>query len=115
MDPYYILYVFARRTPLILVVLGGIIFAVVRWKRHPRVSLLTILGLAFFLMETTLFTFLTYAIVRWFLGGQVFSTVLYVVDDIAYAAVIILLVAAAFTGRSRPVKEKSEIVLANAA
>jgi len=95
-----------RRLPMLLVLLGGIIFSIVRWKRHPRVSLMTILGLGLFLVE-----FFVYAAALYLMPSLREAThlsfnsfnnvyiVLYVLDDFAYAALIILLVAAALTGR----------------
>ena len=47
-----------RRLPMFLVVLAGVIFLIVRWKRHPRVSLMTIIALALYLIE-----FIVYATV----------------------------------------------------
>lgn len=96
----------ARRSPLFLLSLGGIIFAIVRKKRHPRVSLMTVLALIIFTLEGILFSFFMYwlpqltmkmglsvAALDWFYG------VLFFCEDFVFAAVIILLVAAAFTGR----------------
>lgn len=106
MDPAYLLYIFARRIPLIILMIGGIVFAMVRWNRHPRVSFLTILGLVFYLLESTLFTFMIYLMPTLLPPGgpiginDTLYDVLYVVDDIAYAAVLIVLVAAVFTKRT---------------
>jgi len=105
MDPSYLFYVFAGRLPLLLLLLGGIVFAIIRWNRHPKVSLLVILGLVFYLLESTFFTLLIFlmptilptgaAIVA---SGPLY-TILFVIDDLAYAAVIIVLVSAVFAQR----------------
>lgn len=106
MDSTYLLFAFARRIPLVLL-LVGIVFAMARWNRHPRVSFLTILGLGFYLLESTLFIFLIYLMPSILPASgpidvsEAFYTVLYVLDDIAYAAVIIVLVAAVFAQRPR--------------
>jgi hypothetical protein len=90
---------------MIILVVGGIVFAMIRWNRHPRVSFLTILGLGFYLLKSALFTFVLYLIPTVFArSGQMglnetLYTVLYVIDDIAYAAVIVVLVSAVFTRR----------------
>ncbi len=83
-------------------------FAIVRWKRHPRVSLMTVLALGLYLLDTVTFAVLYYWLPNVFyslkLTAQNISTlesVLQIIDDFAYAAVLILLVSAAFTGRGR--------------
>lgn len=109
MDPSYLFYVFAGRIPLLLLLLGGMGFALARWNRHPKVSLLVTLGLLFYLLESTFFTFIVFLLPRLlpvggaFVASGTFSTVytvLYLIDDVAYAAVIIVLVSAAFTQRN---------------
>ncbi len=99
-----------RRLPTFLVVLAGVIFSIVRWKRHPRVSLMTMIALALYLIE-----FIVYATVLYWMPSlretlhisldsfKNLYVLLYVLDDFAYAAVIILLVAAAMTGRRRAI------------
>ncbi len=106
MDPSYLVYVFAGRIPMIILLIAGIVFAMARWNRHPKVSFLTILGLLFYLLESTFFTLLIYLMPtalpmgRWVALSETVFTVLYVLDDIAYAAVLIVLVAAAFSQRA---------------
>ena len=97
-----------RRLPMLLVLLGGIIFSIMRWKRRPRVSLMTILGLGLFLVEFFIYAAVLYrmpslreAMHMSFSSFNNLYILLYVLDDFAYAAVIILLVAAALTGRRR--------------
>ncbi len=97
-----------KKSILLLLVLGGMGFAIVRWKRHPRVSLMTVLALGLYLLDTVTFAVLYYWLPNVFyslkLTAQNISTlesVLQIIDDFAYAAVLILLVSAAFTGRGR--------------
>jgi hypothetical protein len=105
MDPSYLFYIFVGRIPLFLLLLGGIGFALMRWNRHPRVSFLTILGLFFYLLESIFFTFIVFLIPTMLPGGARFVAsdslymVLFLLDDIAYTAVIIVLVSAVFTQR----------------
>ena len=106
MDSSFLFYALAGRIPLFLLLLGGIVLALVRWNRHPRVSFLTVLGLFFYLLESICFTFVVFLLpnvlpvgVR-FVASDWIYTVLFVLDDIAYAAVIIVLVSAAFTQRN---------------
>jgi hypothetical protein len=46
------------QSPILLVWLAGFILAAVHWRRHPRVSLLTVIALAIFLVETLVNTYL---------------------------------------------------------
>jgi len=102
----YLFYMFARRIPMLLVSLGGIVFAIARWKRHPRVSLMTVLALALYWVEAFVYLCLRYwlpnLVEAWKLSGSAINVLLVVIsllDDFAFAVVIILLVAAAFSGR----------------
>lgn len=99
-------YLLLRRSVLLLVILGGIVFAIIRWKRHPRVSLITLLALVLYLVESSAFAFVFHYLPRFFNtlklsdnNISVLDSVLSLVDDFGFAAVLILLVAAAFTGR----------------
>jgi hypothetical protein len=104
----FLLYLLLKKSILLVLVLGGMGFAIVRWKQHPRVSLMTVLALGFYLLEILTFAVLYYLLPNFFyslkLTAQNISTlesVLQVVEDFAYVAVLIMLVAAAFTGRGR--------------
>lgn len=102
----YFGYFLVRRAPILLLTLGGVVFALIRWKRHPKVSLLTIIGLSFLLIQSLVYTAVLYQLpfifesLRVDYGSQqTYYTVFYVLYDIAYAFVIVLLVAAAFSQR----------------
>lgn len=102
----YFLYSFARRIPMLLLCLVAIGFAIARWKRHPRVSLMTVLALAFYLVEAFVFLCFRYWVPSLIQTMRMSDTaintiftVMAVVDDFGFAVIIILLVAAAFTGR----------------
>ena len=106
----YLLWMLVRRTPMFLLCLGGIVFAIIRWKRHPRVSLMTVLALVIYAVEAVLFTFLLYWLPNLTSTIHLSSTamdwfynVLFFCEDFVFAGVIILLVGAAFTGRSAEV------------
>jgi hypothetical protein len=103
----FLLYLLLKRSPLLLLLAGGTGFAIFRWKRHPRVSLMTVLALVICLVETVVFSILYYWFPRYLfslrLSGQMIDTIesaLLLTDDFLFAAVLILLVAAAFTGRN---------------
>lgn len=89
-----------------LLVLAGLVFAIIRWKRHPKVSLLTVSGLVLFLAQSLTFGTIFYLLPRlhdqgWSYGG---INNLYLAGsicrDIIYSGVIVLLVSAAFTQRT---------------
>ncbi len=106
---YFFFNMFARRSPVILVVIAGLIFALVRWKRHPRVSLMTSLALFLYLVRLLLFTTFNYYLPNLFAGvfhasdeGVSWAyTVLFFFEDLAFAGILILLVAAAFSQRGQ--------------
>jgi hypothetical protein len=105
----FLLYLLFKQSLLLLVVLGGMGFAVARWKRHPRISLMTVLALGLYLITDLTFRILYHWLPDYLyqlhLTAQTISRIdssLQVLDDFIYAAVLILLVAAAFTGRDRP-------------
>ena len=96
----------ARRLPMLLLALGGIIFAFMRWKSHPRASLMTAVALGIYLVDMVVYTLILY----WLpsivdpmrmsaSASRFFYSVVYFIEDIVMAVTIILLVAAAFTNR----------------
>jgi hypothetical protein len=104
----FLAYLLIKKSVLIITILGGIGFAVYRWKRHPRISLMAVLALGLFLFDTLAFAILYDRLPSFFfrldLTAQNINTFEYVfqlLDDFVFAAVLIMLVAAAFTGRSR--------------
>ncbi|MFY9620185.1 MAG: hypothetical protein WAQ99_10290 [Pyrinomonadaceae bacterium] len=100
----------ARRLPMLLLALGGIVFALMRWKLHPRASLMTVVALGIYLVDMVVYTLILYwlpSIVEPMQmstsGSRFFYSVVYFIEDIVMAVTIILLVAAAFASRkSRP-------------
>lgn len=92
---------------MLLLSLGGIVFAIVRWKRHPRVSLMTVLALAIHMFEGILFSIFLYWLPELMFKMRLspaasdnFYLVLFFLEDFVFVVVIILLVGAAFSGRS---------------
>jgi hypothetical protein len=113
MDVWFLLNMILRRLPMLLIVPGGLVFALVRVRRHPKVSLVTIIGLLLLLLQLTLFTVAVYALPtyvnrlaferglstsdqQWIYSG------VYAANDLVFALVIILLVAAALMQRTKP-------------
>jgi len=94
------------RAPVLLVFAVGVIVAIVRWKRHPKVSLLTLLGLFIWQFEALAFTFLHYRMNEWFRANNWNSEsqiraifAVNVAQDLLYSVMLILLVVAAFSRR----------------
>jgi hypothetical protein len=52
------LFAYLVQSPILLVWLAGFILAAVHWRKHPRVSLLTVIALAIFLIEGLVDTYL---------------------------------------------------------
>ena len=106
----YFLTRMARRLPVLLLALGGIVFAFMRWKLHPRASLMTVVALGIFLVDMVVYTLILYwlpSIVQPMRmsasASRFFYSVVYFIEDIVFAVTIFLLVAAAFANRhSRP-------------
>lgn len=106
---YFFVNMFARRSPVILVAGAGLIFALVRWKRHPRVSLMAALALFLYFVRLTLFAIFNYYLPNLFAGVFHVSdqgvswayTVFFFFEDLAFAGILILLVAAAFSQRGQ--------------
>jgi hypothetical protein len=102
----YLLNSLLQRSPLVVVILAGILFSIVRWRRHPRVSLITLIALVFYLIKIFVFAALNYWLptlrVSMHLSYAAINnlyTVLNVFSNLVFGVVVIVLVAAAFTGR----------------
>ena len=52
------LFSYLVQSPILLVWLAGFILAIAYWRRHPRVSLLTVIALVIFLLESVVSTYL---------------------------------------------------------
>jgi hypothetical protein len=100
----------ARRLPMLLLALGGIVFAFMRWKLHPRASLMTVVALGIYLVDMVVYTMILYWLPSLVepmrmsaSASRFFYSVVYFIEDIVFAVTILLLVAAAFANRkSRP-------------
>jgi hypothetical protein len=93
-----LIFALLRKTPLLLVLFAGLLVALIRWKRHPRTSLLASIGLVLYIIEIFLFTIVYYLLSGVWMGSSAFS-VIQVVDDFIYAGILILLISAAFSQR----------------
>ncbi len=46
-----------EQLPSLLTMLGCVVFALIRWKRHPKVSLMVVLGLGLLFLHAIVFMF----------------------------------------------------------
>lgn len=109
---YFFLLMMARRVPMLLVVLAGSLLAVLRWKRHPRVSLMTLIALMLYLIEGIVFIAILYWLPELMYAMKLSAkatgwlyTIIFFFEDFAIVAVLLLLVGAALTGRQREINE----------
>jgi hypothetical protein len=100
---------------MLLLVFAGIVVAIVRWKRHPKASLLTVSGLVLFILQSLTFGSIFYFLPQLHDRGFSYDTInnLYLVGeicgDIFYSAVILLLVSAVFSQRN-PAKDPTNVI-----
>ena len=98
-----------RRSPLLIAAFVGMVIAIISWRRHPKVSLRTLLGLGLVWVQWLVFTIAFYfvAILSNLLslsssGREWFYTGLSFVQDLVFAIMLILLVSAALMQRYTP-------------
>ena len=102
----FFLLLMLRRVPMILVALGAIIFAFVRWRSSPRASVITVIAFLIYLIDMVVFTAFLYWFpemsASWRLSSSArewLDWIIFFCEDFVTAAFIILLTAAAFVGR----------------
>jgi membrane protease YdiL (CAAX protease family) len=111
----YFLVMLLRRLPMILLSLGAIIFAIVRWRANSRASLITIIAFLIYLIDMIVFTIFLYWYPQltesWRLSPSArewVDGIIFFMEDFVTAAIIILLTAAAFIGRTQRSAPTSE-------
>ena len=92
---------------MLLLASGGIIFALVRWKLHPRASLMTVIALVIFIIDAFVYSIVLYFLPDLFRPMLTSAKMInwlyffiYFFDDFVFALVIILLTGAAFSQRN---------------
>lgn len=106
MDDNFFVYLLGRRWPMMLVVLAGIVFAIIRWKRHPKVSAFAIAGLLLFQIQSLAFSSIYYKLPELANRGWTWASIdnlaiaIDVCHDIFYALAIAMLAAAVFSSRN---------------
>lgn len=107
METGFFYYLFSTRWPVMLVVLAGLIVAIRYWKRHLKVSALTVAALILFQFQSLGFSSLYYLLPRLAQHGWTWRSIdnlsigLDVAHDICFSAAIALLATAVFSGRNR--------------
>lgn len=93
---------------MLLFAVGAIAFALVRWKRHPRASLMTAVAFAIYLFDFVIFNVFLYwlpSMIEPLKLSQTARTwvegIIFFCEDFVTATIFILLVAAAFAGRTQ--------------
>jgi hypothetical protein len=101
----------AYELPVYLVYVVFFIIALVRWQRHPRASLLTVVGLVTLGLSAVILTFINAMIVDWVVaGGHSFQEVAAYLTTTGVArtafvmAGLILILTAVFVSRSQPTR-----------
>lgn len=93
---------------MLLFAAGAIVFALIRWKRSPRASLMTAVAFVIYLLDWILFTAFLYwfpeLIQSWRITDytrQWIDGIIFFAEDFVTATIFILLTAAAFSGRNK--------------
>lgn len=108
----YLLKDLVIQIPSFLTILGCLVFAVVRWKHHARVSLIVLVGLLLLLIHLVLFAFVYTWVPDWIISSADAATrvsttqnvyiALAVVYNCFEAVAVALLVAGIFMRRGAP-------------
>ena len=56
---------YLEQLPSFLALIAGIVFAMTRWKHHPRVSMVVVIALVFLLLHMIVFTIVYNVVPRW--------------------------------------------------
>lgn len=112
---YWFVTMLVRRLPMLLLALAGILFAIIRWPRHPRASLMTVLALLAYLLDAILFNVFLYWLPEMTRSLELSVTarrwmdsVIFFLEDFVTAGILLLLVGAAFTGRKNTLNSTPE-------
>ena len=99
-----LLWLLLRKLPLVLVLLAGLGFAVIRWKQHPRASLFASIGIVLYIIEifvmATVYQLLPGQLSQMHFSMSTLFSVIRIVEDFFFSGILILLVTAAFSERT---------------
>jgi uncharacterized membrane protein YagU involved in acid resistance len=97
----------AMQLPSMLTMLGGIVVAIIRWKRHPRVSLTIVISLALMLLHLMIFA-VVFATIHSMMSYenfrtlQTYQTIASVMYNLTLAILTAILITAIFMQRKKP-------------
>ncbi len=110
----------AMQLPSLLTMLGGIIVAIIRWKRHPRISLMVVISLVLMILHLLLFA-VVFATLRSMISYenfrmmQTYQTLASTAYNIILAIITAILLAAIFIQRNKSPEGPAPEHLARAA
>ena len=56
---------YLEQLPSFLALIAGIVFAITRWKRHPKVAMVVVIALAFLFLAQVIFTIVYVVVPSW--------------------------------------------------
>ena len=62
---FNILQSYLEQLPSFLALIAGIVFAITRWKRHPKVAMVVVIALAFLFLAQVIFTIVYVVVPSW--------------------------------------------------
>jgi hypothetical protein len=115
---FYLFINFVQQLPSLLALLACIVFAITRWKRHPKVAMVVTIGLGLLLLHAIVFLFVYNFVPRWFIDysrdyREIETTIRTVylvlgwISNSAAAVAFAVLLAGIFMGR-KPTNELRE-------
>lgn len=106
-DLFQVLRNVLTQLPSLLTLLICLVISIVRWKRHPKVSLVASLAFVFLILHGLIFSAAYIWIPRWFLGSgsydsnPTFFTALALTTNFLFAIALATLLLAVFIDRRR--------------
>ncbi len=61
---------YLEQLPTFLALLAGIVFAITRWKHHPKVAMVVVIALGFLLLHQVIFTIVYNVVPRWVISSS---------------------------------------------
>ena len=107
---YYMVHNVLVQLPSLLTILCCIVFAIVRWKRHPKVSLTVATSLSLLFMHSLFFAFVFAFVTDWlvkpgdYLAMQRVTTVISFIYNSSLAIALAVLLAGVFMQRKAPAR-----------
>ena len=101
-----------EQMPSLLAILGGMVAALILWKRHPKVSLTVIVSLGLMLLHALVFAIAYVWVQNWFMSpgtytaSQTVYTVLSLLFNASLAIILAVLLIAVFMRRETASQEQ---------